>query len=710
VIGYEHDLRAMTRDDLYGWYRAAYTPNNAYVVAAGDFDADATLVKIEQAFGAIPAGAPMPPVRAIEPPQIGERRVTLRQPAPTSYLRVGFHTPEGRHPDTAAIMAADAVLSGAKGMGIAGGGPMGRSARLYRALVASGLARAAGSDFDLYLDPYLLMIGVTALPGADTQLIESTVERELQRLIDEPVPDDEFTRALKQVKAQYVYSGEGVTNQAFWLGQMEMMGDYRRADTFVDEIERVTPADVQRVAATYFKPSQRTVAWLHPAETGGGSNDAGVSGIARFWGLGGPSFSHASNLRPFERIDLENGIRLLGQAQPDDPSVTVRFRTRAGSASDPAGKFGLAALTARSLTRGTASRSFEEINEFTDGLGASMSLEPSQLSTDLRIRCLSEDLPALIDLAAEILQAPSFPDEEVAKVRAEMTAAIKEQDDDTRSVADRTMRSLIYASDHPLGHRVLGDAESLAKLAPADLRAFHASLFGTVNLTVSAVGGFPALESLRTQLERAFSGWASQATRPALDLGTNGLSASERAERGISGKSQADIALGLPAVSRLYAGFQPFDMANLVLGRLGLMGRLGANVRDKLGLAYYAVSMVEPGRAGSLWVTRIGVDPGNIDRAIEATETEIERLCDDLIPDDELADAKSYLTGVLPLALESNDGIVNLLLSIDYFDLGLDYLERYPGIVRAVTAEQIREAAQANLQVDRLAIGIAKPA
>jgi zinc protease len=715
VIGYEHDLRSMTRDDLYNYYRRAYSPDNAFVVSAGDFDAAAIMARIEQEFGSIPSGEPLSAVRAIEPPQLGERRVTLRRPAPTSYLRIAFHTPASDHPDTAAILVADAVLSGAKGMGIAGGGPMGRSSRLYRSLVATGLARSAGSDFDFFIDPYLLMIGVTALPGVEPERIEPTLDTEHDRLEAEQVPEDEFARAVKQVKAQYVYSSEGVTNQAFWLGQMELVGDYQRAERFIGEIEAVSPADVQRIAQTYLTRDNRTVGWLLPEGNGGGAADTIESEAAavRYWGINGPNApATASNpvRTPFERRVLANGIVLLGQPQPDDPSLVLRLRVGAGAALDMEGKGGIAALTARSLTRGTARRTFEEINEFTDSLGASISVEPSQIYTEIRLRFLREDLKPMVELAGDILRRPTFPSTEVDKVRAEILAAIKEQDDDTRSVADRSVRKLLYPEGHPLHGRVLGEPEDVSRLTVDDLRALHEAWYGPANLKVAVVGGFERLDDIANLLEQAFGDWPSPAQSADLDLSTSRPEASARSEVSIAGKTQADVAIGFPVLSRLDERFQAFDMANLILGQLGLMGRLGASVRDRQGLAYYAFSSVEPGRAGSVWISRAGVDAQNVERAIQGVIDEVKRLRSEPVSADELDDGKRYLTGVLPLALESNDGIASLLLSIEHFDLGLDYLDRYPAIVEAVSAQDIQNVAQANLDPERLQVAVAKPA
>jgi zinc protease len=178
----------------------------------------------------------------------------------------------------------------------------------------------------------------------------------------------------------------------------------------------------------------------------------------------------------------------------------------------------------------------------------------------------------------------------------------------------------------------------------------------------------------------------------------------------IPGKSQADIAVGVASIPRGHADYYALDVANLILGRLGLMGRLGAEVRDRQGLAYYASSQLEPRRDGTLWAARAGVDPENIERALHAIQSELNRLRDELVSDHELEDAKSFLTGVLPLALETHDGVASILLAIEEFGLGLDYLDRYPDIIGAVSREQVRDAARSHLDPETLAIGIARPA
>jgi zinc protease len=718
VIGYEEDLKRISRDDLYNHYRQAYRPNNAIITAVGDFDSEELAGRIERAFGAAEPGPPMPTVRAIEPPQRDERRTVLRRPSPTAYLRMGFKTPAGLHPDSVPLLVADAVLSGGKSMGLGGGGPMGRSARLYRSLVAAGLARSAGSDVDMYVDPYLLLVGVTALPGVDPDQIEQVIDSELARLSTELVPEDELARALKQVKAQYVYSGEGVTNQAFWLGQMEIIDDYRRADTLIDEIEQVTAEDVRRIASTYLIPENRTVGWLLPSGDGGGAGEAAEELAAvvpvKWWGIGGPGNSEAGvtaagQRAPFERAELGNGIVVLGQVQSGDPAVSIRVRLEAGATLDPTGQPGLSALTARTLTRGTPALSFEAFNEMTDSLGATVSVDPGRTFVEVHVRSLTEDVPTLLDLVSNVLRHPTFPADEVEKVRQELITSVKEQDNDTRATADRTLRRLIYPAGHPYRHRTLGETASLSAFSRDDLVSFHRRHYGPRVTTIAVVGGIGSFDAFVRDVERRFGDWQGEASPPAQPE-PPARPAGTRETATIAGKSQADISVGALTIPRSSPDYYPLEMGNLILGRLGLMGRLGANVRDQQGLAYYAYSSIEPGRQGSLWVARAGVDPSNVERAYDGVVEELKRLREEPVTDDELADGKSYLTGSLPIALETNDGVASTLLAIEYYGLGLDYLDRYPNIINAITRDQVLAASRAHLDPDHLAVGIARPA
>jgi zinc protease len=257
----------MTRDDLYGHYQRYYGPHNAIAVAVGDFETDAMLTRVEELFGRIPAGPAVPDVRSVEPEQEGERRVHLRRPAPTNYLQVAYQAPSAASDDAVPMLVLDAILSGAKSMGMMGGrAPMGRSARLYRALVDAGLASSARSSFALTRDPFVVDVSVTLRPGvalADAERVLFDVVDHLAA--DGPTPE-ELARAKKQVRAQFGYGTETVTSQAYWLGSLECVASYQLFGQLLDRVNAVEAADLKRVASTYLTERRRTVGWLQPVE------------------------------------------------------------------------------------------------------------------------------------------------------------------------------------------------------------------------------------------------------------------------------------------------------------------------------------------------------------------------------------------------------------------------------------------------------------
>jgi zinc protease len=297
----------------------------------------------------------------------------------------------------------------------------------------------------------------------------------------------------------------------------------------------------------------------------------------------------------------------------------------------------------------------------------------------------------------------------VDKVRSEQLGAIAEGDNDTRTTADRLLRRSVYPEPNPLGRRVLGTGAIVATLDRDAVTAYHAEVFSPIGATIAVVGGIDAFGFVLETLSSAFSTWAGVRRAGEFEGQFDSNDAAVRTTEAIPGKSQADIAVGVASIPRRHPDYYALDVGNLILGRLGLMGRLGAEVRDRQGLAYYASSQLESRRDGALWAARAGVDPVNIERAVDAVKAELDRLRDELVSVQELEDAKSYLTGVLPLALETHDGVAAILLAIEEFDLGLDYLDRYPDIIAAVSRDQVRDAARSHLDPGTLAIAVARP-
>jgi len=264
TIGWKTDLLTITRDDLYAHYRTYYVPNNAVIVAAGDFDANEMLAKIERAFGTIPRGGDVPPVKIVEPPQEGERRVVLRRPGPASYFHAAYHAPNATDPDFFAVFVLTGILSGVGGMSFSGHSSPGRSSRLYRALVETGLAVDVDCTFRATIDPGTLDVTATARPGVPLEKIERAIFVELEKIASQRVTSRELDKVIKQARAQFVYAMDGVMNVGGWLGQLEMVASYKMYDTFLENLMKVTRDDVRRVAEKIFHETNRTVGWFIP--------------------------------------------------------------------------------------------------------------------------------------------------------------------------------------------------------------------------------------------------------------------------------------------------------------------------------------------------------------------------------------------------------------------------------------------------------------
>ncbi|MFN8511612.1 MAG: pitrilysin family protein [Thermomicrobiales bacterium] len=733
VIGYLSDLLALTRDDLYNHYRTYYVPNNATIVAVGSFNSDELIARLEAAFGGIPRGADIPNVRPVEPGQEGERRVIVRRPGPLPHFLALYHTPGAGSPDVFPLMVLDAVLGGAGGLGMGNGASLGRSSRLYRALVETELASSAGCGYGLMRDPYLFSLSAGVRPNVDIAEVERVALGQIDRLRDEPVSDEELARAQKGLRAQFAYANEGVSNIAYWLGSLATIHTHTLYDEFLDRLATVTAADVQRVAREYLSPENRTVGHFVPKSEVGSEKSEGAGAAAAFapeverrwytdqWGtqsseegfeqaMASPATAFGGEVVNFQRRVLPNGIVVLGSERPESASVVLRARLRAGGLFDGEDTEGLSRLVAIMLQRGTERHTFVELNERTDTLGASIGAEPGRLVVDLRVRCLVEDFAELTSLLADVIRRPTFPASELEKVRGQTLTAIMQGDQDTRTVAERGLRKLAYPADHPYSRSITGTKESVTSLDRDALVAFHQLHYRPDVLSFSVVGGIPFDEAVRV-IDENFGDWRSDGETPAFNIPTAALPvATQREEFTIAGKSQSDISAGHPALPRSHPDYYALDVANFVLGRFGLSGRLGKRIREEQGLAYSTSSSLDGGMGPGLWAARAGVNPANVDKAIDSMIVELRRLQDEPVGEDELLDAQDFLTGSLPLALESQDGVARSALDIELYDLGLDYLDRYPGIIRALTREQLQTAAQRHLHPDNLAITVAGPA
>jgi len=268
TIGWLRDLETMSRDDLYGYYRRHYRPNNATLVIVGNIETDDVLRRSEKAFGGLEAGSLPERAQTSEPKQTEERRVTLRRKGSTAYLKVAYHAPAVDDADFAPMLVLDAVLTGAKGLNLWASfraAPPQRRSRLYRALVDAGLAAAVGGACVATEHPYLFMVSVTAAAGQEMRTVEDVTLQTLDAVSTVGIGAEELDRAKRQLRARIVFENDSVTNLAHQLGYFQTVSSLWTYAALPERIRAVTTDDVTRVAGSYLAPTNRTVGWFEPS-------------------------------------------------------------------------------------------------------------------------------------------------------------------------------------------------------------------------------------------------------------------------------------------------------------------------------------------------------------------------------------------------------------------------------------------------------------
>ncbi|HNT54787.1 MAG TPA: pitrilysin family protein [Anaerolineaceae bacterium] len=268
IIGTLADLHAITRDDLYQHYRTHYAPNNAVVAVAGDFDTAQMLHRLESIYGILMPSDVPPAPRPVEPDPTAEKQVEVSGPGETTFVQLAYRAPAAREADFFAFTVLDSLLTGPTSLNMFGGGGISnKTSRLYRALVERELAVGVGGSLQATHDPFTYDITITVHPNQTPELVLQAVDVEIQKLQQAPVKADEITRAIKQARALFAYGSENITNQAFWLGYAEMFDHYDWFLNYMERLEQITPADVQRVAQTCLLPTRRVVGIYRPTGT-----------------------------------------------------------------------------------------------------------------------------------------------------------------------------------------------------------------------------------------------------------------------------------------------------------------------------------------------------------------------------------------------------------------------------------------------------------
>ncbi len=393
---------------------------------------------------------------------------------------------------------------------------------------------------------------------------------------------------------------------------------------------------------------------------------------------------------PAERQVLPNGAVLLVAERPAIPIVELRVSLPAGSVFDPPGAAGLANLTAELLTRGTARRTGPALDEAIEFVGGSLEASAGRDGAALSLSVLKKDLGLGLDLLAEVLTQPAFPEAEFERKVKEIQGAIRRSEENPESVAARALGEVLYPR-HPYGHPVPGTVESVGKLTREQVMAFYREHYRADGAVLVATGDVIA-DEIRQELLRRLGSW--QSSRSALPRPPQAPASPPVQSRSLKRElTQATVLLGRPAVGHGHPDYYPLLVASYILGG-GSASRLYTRVREERGLAYDVGSYLAVGRYGAAFLVSLQTRTDGVADAVRLVREEMARMGREAVPEAELAKAKAYLIGSFPLRMDTTAKVVALLQTVEEFGLGLDYPARYRRAIEKVTAADIQRVSR----------------
>lgn len=705
VIGWRSDVENVPHSAIYNYYKTHYGPNNATVVIVGDFKTDQALALVRKYFGPLKPIPPATPVYTVEPPQRGERRVEVRRAGTLPMVAVGYRCPPAKSPDGYALDVLSNILSS------------GRSSRLYQNLVEKQIASAADSWYPSLRDGYLFMFTATATPGGKPEDLEKALVAEAERLKSEKVSDEELARAKSQIEASFVFENESVTSQANQLGYWEMVDTWKYLSTYLQKIRALTADDLQKAAQKYFTEDSRTVGYFIPTSQEGPSGPPPGEASARVdkprqgdRPIPLPKPARTVSGAQAVRFRLDNGIKVVVQENHTNPTFALRGNFPAGSVHDPDGKHGIAALTAAMLSRGTEKHSALEFASALERVGASLTASAGSLHTSLAGQAQSKDFDLLMDLLAEMLRQPTFPAEDLQRLKGLTLAGMEQEKDDPSSLASRAFARAIYPEGHPLRPETLEDAmRQLSGINRDDLESFYRAQYGPDRLTLVLVGDIKA-DQVKQALQSRLGDWPKNPNAkpiPTLELPLQSKPVREVIQ--VPDKSETAILFGhAGGVKRSDPDFYAVQVMNMILGGGGaLNSRLGNTIRDQQGLAYGVYSFFDTDLYAGPFQVELGTNPANAERAVKSLEAELKRIREQGVTQREVEEAVAYQTGSFPVRLETNAGLAGVLLVMETYNLGPDYIQKYGDLYRAVTVAQVNAAARKHLNPDRATLVLA---
>ncbi len=700
TIGSMAHLDAASLDDVKDFFRRYYLPNNASLSIAGDIDINLTKALVDKYFGSLTPGPTVARVQHWVPQLDGEVRLQLDDRVQFQRLYLAWVGPSRFDPDEAPLDVLESILA------------EGRSSRLYRSLVYDKqIARDVNARYSAMEIAGVIRIDATIVPGADLGEVERVIFAEIERARSELPTPEEIERALNRLRARHVRQLEsvgGFGGRANILNYYNVYaGDPGLVNRDLDRYEAVTAEDVRRVAATYFGEGRVRLVVSPKEEVSPTTSDLDRSLQP------GPGLARGFRPPVPQRIHLKTGADLVVMERRQVPAIAAAVYVPGGSVTDPSDLPGLASFTTRLLNEGTTSRSSQQIADESEFIAARLNTHVDREYYVATTEVLTEHWPKALNLLADVLQHPVFPEREVERVRRERLMDLRRLRDDPGAIAARVVNGLLFGRETPQGHPSSGRESSVAEMSRDALVTHHAATVLAQQPTFVVVGDVDP-DAVARQLEDAFGEWAghgqngaaAKLQQPSQDPSNPNARPATIYLIDKPGAAQSIISAGQVTVGRLDPDFMPLVVMNMAFGGQ-FTARLNMNLRDAKGYTYGYHSYFDWRTAQSGFVTGGSVHSGVTTEALLETLKEFHELQSSRpISEDEFEKARMGLIRGYPPTFETSGQIVGRLLDLAHYGLPDDYFTHQVERLEAVTLADIRRVAVERLTPDALQIVI----
>jgi zinc protease len=690
VIGSMEDLNAASLEDVHEWFKTYYGAANAVIVVAGDVKADDVRAKVEKHFGGIPAGPPVSRHQAWVARRTGTQRQWVQDRVPQARLYRLWNVPQWGSAEIEHLSLLARVLTS------------GKTSRLYKRLVYDDqIATSVSAELDRREIGSQFVIEATARPGDDLTKVEKAIQEELDRLFAGGPTEDELARVQTEFRAGFIRGIErigGFGGKSDILAESEVYGgspDFYK--TTLARMASATISDLHRVAKEWLTDGDYLLE-VHPFPTYR-TSDAAVDRSK----LPTPGSPPQARFPAFERRTLANGLELIVAERRSVPVVDLRLILDAGYAADQFALPGTAALAMNMLDEGTRSRNALQISEELSKLGARLSSGSNLDSSVVSLSALKENLDASLDLFADVVLNPSFPEADFERLRKQQLAGIQREKVTPIPMALRVFPNLLYGKDHAYGNPLTGSGteESVQKITRESLIRFHQTWFKPGNASLVVVGDV-SMNQIAPKLDGIFRSW------PTGEVPQKNVATVPHAERPAvylidkPGALQSIIFAGHVGPPRANPDEIAIETMNNILGGT-FTSRINLNLREEKHWSYGATSLLVGARGQRPFIV---VAPVQTDKTKESMAEVAKELNEFLgsrpATGDELLKNQTNQTLQLAGSWETIDAVGDSLSEIVRYGLEDDYFQVYPEKVISLGLDQIAAAARKVIHPDRL--------